>query len=103
MKGPLIKSGEQEQGQLMLLLIRPDKAGAGARCARSHSPSCPTAPGWQHGQVLTGCVALGATYLPPAPVRLRVAPSIPWNWGESWVTAPGSAALLEWFCEMDTP
>lgn len=56
------------------------------------SPSA--APGWQHGQVLTGCVGLGATYLPPAPMRLRVAPSIPWSWGESWVTAPGSTALL---------
>lgn len=65
------------------------------------SPSA--APGWQHGQVLTGCVGLGATYLPPAPMRLRVAPSIPWSWGESWVTAPGSTALLGWYCETGSP
>lgn len=29
MKGLLIKSGEKAQGRLILLLIRPDKAGTG--------------------------------------------------------------------------
>lgn len=43
MKGPLIKSGEQEQGQLILLLIRPDKAGAGQQRGVP-DPTAPRAP-----------------------------------------------------------
>lgn len=89
MKGPLIKSGEQEQGQLILLLIRPDKAGVGQQrgvpdptAPRAPQPSSRLAarPGFDR-VCGTGCHL-------PAPVRLRVVPSLPWSWGESWRWTP---------------
>lgn len=69
MKGPLIKSGERAQGRLILLLIRPDKAGTGQErgvpeptAPVSHSP----AQSRQHGWVLMGCLGMGPAS-PPLP------------------------------------
>lgn len=54
MKGLLIKSGERAQGRLILLLIRPDKAGTGPErgVPEPTAPvSCSPAQNRQHSQV----------------------------------------------------
>lgn len=79
MKGPLIKSGESAQGRLILLLIRPDKAGTG----QERGVPEPTVP-ISHSPARLGFdVVLGhetsqpPPYLPPPPTELGWCP---WLW-----------------------
>lgn len=100
MKGLLIKSGERAQGRLILLLIRPDKAGTGPErgVPEPTAPvSCSPAQNRQHSQVSAGCLAVGpgaTTCLPASSTREAEGGPIPWGWGGSWVRTPDPGPVL---------
>lgn len=113
MKGLLIKSGEKAWARLILLLIRPDKAGTGgSEVCPSLSPS-PTAllraPAQAALSRLLG-VALGGTHLPASVAHgaqegaglVILTPVAPQagavRWAQAWFSAEASPGRMSCPC-----